>query len=292
VSAAFKAAENFLREVGSPAFPEYPQFTLTDIPGPLRLASRTPAGQSIIIEEVTPTTVWQGIIAPFNTDENAKLALRLLAVDHAIPVYGGTLYPGPNTQRIKPHPEEPRLHGTDLVFDVLVTEFEAPAHPWAFSLSPPIFQSRRRNHPHLRSDRTLQLPSTELHAFCVYSSAEFTFDPQRSLLPQFLDQVAIFLAKHVIWLKTQRLFTPTGAIIHDGIDMSTVLSTIPADAAWSIVPPTPTHWEGLWPGSSAVNGMNHLSLDPEKECWCGKGKLYKDCCLLWERAQYSRIHAL
>jgi hypothetical protein len=116
-----------------------------------------------------------------------------------------------------------------------------------------------------------------LHAFCVYSSAEFAFDSHRPLLPQFLDQVAIFLAKHVIWLKTQRLFGPNGVMIHDGIDMSTVMSTVPSDAVWRIVPPMPTRWVGFWPGSSAVNGAGHLSLDPEKECWCGKGKLYKDC---------------
>jgi len=286
MSSAFELVANNLGGAGSPAFPEYPQFVSVEVPGPLHLTSRTPTGLPTI-EEMTPTGVWQGLITPFETDEEARLALRVLAADHAIAVHGGTLHPGPEANFIKPHPAEPRLAGTGLTFDVLVTEFEAPAHPWAFSLSPAIFQRPQRFHPHLRSDRSLRLLSRELHAFCVYSSAEFAFDSHRPLLPQFLDQVAIFLAKHVIWLKTQRLFGPNGVMIHDGIDMSTVMSTVPSDAIWRIVPPMPTRWVGFWPGSSAVNGAGHLSLDPEKECWCGKGKLYKDCCLRWEQTQYS-----
>ena len=286
MSATFELVANNLGEAGSPAFPEYPQFTLIEAPGRLHLATRTSAGLPIM-EEMTPTRVWQGLITPFEMDEDARLALRMLAADRAISVHGGSLHPGPEAHLMQPHPAESRLIGTDVVFDVLVTEFEAPAHPWAFSLSPAIFQRPQKFHPHLRSDRSLRLPSRELHAFCVYSSAEFAFDSHRPLLPHFLNLVAIFLAKHVIWLKTQRLFGPNGIMVHDGVDMSTVMSTVPSDAIWRIVPLTPTRWIGFWPGSSAVNGVDHLSLNPEGECWCGKGKLYKDCCLPWERAQYS-----
>jgi len=156
--------------------------------------------------------------------------LRLLDADLEIPVHGGTMRPGSLAARIKPHAFEPRLIGTDLAFDVLVTEFEPPAHPWAFSLSPVISHSPQSQHPHLRGDRTLQLSSAKLHALCVYSAAEFTFDPNRPLIPQFLDQVAIFLAKHVIWLKTQGLFGSDGRMLHDGSDMSTIMSAIPTSA--------------------------------------------------------------
>ena len=270
-------------EVDKSAFPEYPQFTATIVPGPLRLATNSVSG--LIVEQMTPARVWQGIIVPFETDADARLALRILAVDGAIPVHGGTLRPSARTHLAK-HPAEFRLTATDLAFDVLVVEFDAPAHPWAFSLSPSIFQPYPGYHPHLRMDRSLCLPSKELHALCVYSSAEFAFDLSRAIVPQFIDQVAIFLAKHVIWLRTLRLFGMDGVMIHDGIDMSTLMSTLPAESVWSIVPAARNEWMGLWPGSSALSGAAHLSLDTERECWCGKGKLYKDCHLPLERAQY------
>ena len=178
MSATFELVANNLGEAGSPAFPEYPQFTLIEAPGRLHLATRTSAGLPIM-EEMTPTRVWQGLITPFEMDEDARLALRMLAADRAISVHGGSLHPGPEAHLMQPHPAESRLIGTDVVFDVLVTEFEAPAHPWAFSLSPAIFQRPQKFHPHLRSDRSLRLRSRELHAFCVYSSAEFAFDSHR-----------------------------------------------------------------------------------------------------------------
>jgi hypothetical protein len=278
---------NSTGEEGSPSFPEYPQFMLTGVPGLLQLSGRTQSGIPIV-EQMTPTRVWQGVIVPFATDEEAKLALRLLAADLPIAVHGGTLRPAPHVRRMKPHAAEPRLINTDLIFDILVAEFQSPAHPWAFSLSPAILQRPGRHHPHLRSDRSLRLPSRELQALCVYSAAEFAFDPNCPSMPPFLDQVAIFLAKHVIWLKTQRLFDQNGVMIHDGIDMSTIMSKIPPDSVWQRVPITTTHWIGFWPGSAAANGAAHIRLNPERECWCGKGKLYKNCCLEWERAAYLR----
>lgn len=285
MSSTLEPVANSLGKAGPPAFPEYPQFMPAQSPGPLHLTSRTHDDQPTI-EEVIPSRAWQGLIAPFASDEEARLALRMLAADEPISVHGGTLLPTPTAGKLKRHPMEHRIIGTGLIFDILVTEFETTPHPWVFSLSPPISQSQQKFHPHLRSDRSLQLRSKELHGLCIYSAAEFSFKPDRHPLPQFLDQVSIFLGKHVIWLKTLQLFNRGGKCIHDGIDMNTFMSTIPADAIWSISPAEPNFWRGFWPGRSAANGPGHLLLNPAGECWCGKGKPYKDCCLPWERVRY------
>jgi len=273
-------------EAGLPAFPLFPQFVAVELPTNVFLMDRNALGQSVKTR-VHPIRAWQGILTPFANDTEAKQVLRSLAADRPIAVDGGRLVPMPESAMMKVQDAESRMSEMSISFDVLVLEFEPPAHPWVFSLSPPIFQRPQRHHPHLRSDRLLELPSRTLHGFCVYSASEFTFESSQPVIPQFLAQVSIFLGKHAVWMRTQRLFGMGRKILHDGIDLSTVASTIPVDACWQRRPATFTTWVGYWPGTGAENGANHLLLDPNKECWCGKGRLYKDCCLIWEQPLYE-----
>ena len=173
--------------------------------------------------KVQPIRAWQGLIQPYASDEEARLILRLLACDKAVDVAEGRITPPPEVRSIMPHAAEPRLTGCDIAFDVLVLEFEPPAHPWIFSLSPAISRSQFHNHPHLRTDRILRLPSRTLHGLCMYSAAEFEIDQALPIVPQVLNQAAIFLAKHIVWLKTQgcstsqqvKCFTTASAILID-----------------------------------------------------------------------------
>lgn len=226
--------------------------------------------------KVQPIRAWQGLIQPFASDEEARQILRLLACDQAVDVAAGRITPPPEVRSIMPHAAEPRLTGCDIAFDVLVLEFEPPAHPWIFSLSPAISRSQFHNHPHLRTDRILRLSSRTIHGLCMYSAAEFEIDRALPIVPLMLNQAAIFLAKHIVWLKTQRLFNiATGEMLHDGIGK--IDRPFSSNSIWQIQPIE--QWKGFWPGTPAESGINHLKLDPEGECWCGKGLKYGDCCL-------------
>jgi hypothetical protein len=229
----------------------------------------------MVTARVEPIRAWQGVIQPFETDTAAREAVRLLALDQPVDVSGGRITAPPDANWMMPNPAEPRLVGCNIAFDLLVLEFEPPAHPWVFSLSPAISKLTFPYHPHLRTDRGVHLPSRTINGFCVYSAAEFTFDSALPMIPQFLNQVSVFLAKHVAWCKTQRLFNVvTGEMIHDGVGREQ--NGVPPNSIWQIHPTD--QWIGFWPGKVAANGRDHLKLDPEGECWCGRGGKYKDCC--------------
>ena len=231
---------------------------------------------------------WQGLLQPFTNDENAKLVLRALALDQAVDVAAGRITAPPDAQPNLPHEAEFRMQDCAIAFDILVLDFPAPIHPWVFSITPIISKERFPSHPHLRCDRTLVLPWRTLTGLCVYSAAEFKYDTASPRIPQFLDQVSIYLAKHIIWLKTQRLFNlDTGAVVHDGLLLDTLYESIPSDTFWQKQPQLRTIWLGLWPGREAASGKKHLSLDPNGECWCGKGLTYEECCRRLEIERYG-----
>jgi hypothetical protein len=256
-----------------PAFPSYPQFIPVPVPDDVWL--NTLADRTMTAVKVQPIRTWQGLIQPFASDEEARQVLRLLARDQAVDVAAGRITPSAGVHSTMPHAAESRLAGCDISFDVLALEFEPLAHPWIFSLSPAISRSEFYNHPHLRTDRILRLPSRTVHGLCMYSAAEFTFDRAQPIVPQALSQAAIFLAKHVVWQKTQRLFNiATGEMIHDGV--GNIDRPFRPDSIWQVHPTE--QWKGFWPGTEAENGVNHLKLDPEGECWCGRGLKYANCC--------------
>lgn len=273
-------------EAGFPAFPHFPQFEEVDVPQNVFLIERTVAGVPVKTR-VTPVRAWQGLITPLPDDDGACNVVRALVADADVKVDGGHVVALDNPE-LRPIRAETRMRETGLSFDVLVLEFDPPSHPWVFSLSPAIRQRPERHHPHLRSDRIVELPSRTVHGFCVYSSAEFKFDESSPAMEQFLAQVSIFLAKHVVWLKTLGVVNAKGEVIHDGLSLETLYSSVPASNLWQRNPEERAIWLGFWPGTSAENGEAHLRLDPEKECWCGKGKLYKNCCLLWEQNFYQK----
>jgi hypothetical protein len=271
----------------SAVLPLFPQFVPAEIPTKIALISRNTDGEPTR-EQVVPIRAWQGLITPLPDDAEARLVLRALVANLDVAVHGGQVMPTEAATALPPIQAEARIVGTGISFDVLVLEFEAPAHPWAFSLSPRIAQRTELHHPHLRSDRVLDLPHGATHGFCIYSAAEFKFHDSSSPLNQFLAQVSIFLAKHVIWLRTLHVVNGLGKIVHDGLDRTTILRSVPVDTIWQRNPKERAIWLGFWPGREAENGPAHLRLDPDDECWCGKGQPYKDCCFLWEPAFYKK----
>ena len=120
----------------------------------------------------------------------------------------------------------------------------------------------------------------------MYSAAEFKLERTEPPVPQVLRQSSIFLAKHIVWRKTQKLVNrETGQLVHNGIGLSP--DYVYPDSVWQINPIV--RWFGFWPGKAAASGRDHLRLDPNGECWCGKGKKYKDCCRDEEQKKYGAI---
>src|SRR5438552_4127647 len=108
-------------KAGTPAFPSFPQFEQVPVPGNLTLETLH-AGGRVIVEDINPSRVWQGVIRPFETDAMAKEVLRLLAADRPVDVLAGQILPTPQASLMKHHAEESRMQNTDASFDILVAE--------------------------------------------------------------------------------------------------------------------------------------------------------------------------
>ena len=115
-------------------------------------------------------------------------------------------------------------------------------------------------------------------------------------LVEFVDQTATYLAKHVIWLRTRRLYdTATGALLYAPQPGEIIIDTETRDL--NHVPGVckesrQSHriWLGYWPGTTATMGpVDHTrAIQPESPCWCGSGAKYGSCHrpreLAWLRA--------
>jgi hypothetical protein len=273
-------------EVGSPTFPHFPTFNQVTIP--LETWLHRCEGRSMIRRRVIPTKVWRGLIRPFETDSDAVLVSRALAAERPLDVHGGYVLPPFEAKYLRSDNREVFLTGICSAFDVLILEFSHTPHPWIFSLSPRISSSRFPNHPHLRRDRELMWEDEMLHGLCVYSAAEFDFDPQKERLEQYLAQASLFLANHAIWAKTRALCALPSNIPLYMFGDPDMYSTLPARTCVQRWPGFRTAWIGYWPSPSAINGRGHLSLDSNGPCWCGDGRLYRNCHMAFEETFYAK----
>jgi hypothetical protein len=130
--------------------------------------------------------------------------------------------------------------------------------------------------PHLRHDKSINIEGVSYPALCVYSGSLQQFGTDRNRIEQFLDQVATYLAKHIIWLRTRRLYRQTV----NGSEL--VRAKLPQERALhaELDRSKDLFCEGHWPGKSAPSGpMPHLAtIKPDEECWCWSGEKYCECC--------------
>jgi len=174
----------------------------------------------------------------------------------------------------------------DLVFTVLVLEFSGTEHPRAYGIQPEISPLTCPAHPHLRNDRPIVLSGRRIPALCVYSGAVFRYGGTVPRIVEFLDQLTTFLARHIIWYRTRRLFevTPSGEVrLH--------YAPRPGELIMDSEPRFHSHplfriraepvrfWKGYWPGTQAPQGSReHLrTIAPADECWCWSGRPYGEC---------------
>ena len=158
---------------------------------------------------------WFGQVRPFKNDDDARKLLRLLDRDTPVDIDQGTLIPPTNSPDFPLHRLEPALVSTGIAFSLVVLDYHGKQHPEAFSVTPCIDQIAHPRHPHLRLDRVISHGGRTIPALCVYSAAEYRYSATVPRLVEFVDQAATYLAKHVIWLRTRRLYdAATGALLY------------------------------------------------------------------------------
>ena len=261
---------------GAPLSPQYSEFGRVPLPSGMD-------GES----------AWVGSMQPFRSDSCARSFLQDIEADLTVWVSGGRIR---DSKHIKRHWANPSLVKMAVTCQVLVLLQRPPAHPRSYLLSPIFPEYYSIVHPHPRFDQQIEFGGIRFPGLCIYSAAEFQFETHDDLMTQYLDQLTIFLAKHLIWLRTRQLFRgypPRGSVVRSllpGEDL--------ADDTPRLVQPA-THstgevweyWRGYWPGRAAAgfNPETHLeNIAAEQECWCGSGSLYGDCHRPKDKASVGR----
>lgn len=200
-----------------------------------------------------------GTICPFAlaADEDALAVIDDLGADETVLVQGGSLIHDPSCRRKHSSPTfASRLRGIQSDrFCIRVVVWPPPVHPKAVALYPEISSTAFKNQPHLfRAEPYVGLPELANpmpDALCTYRPGDGEWSWQRDDLVTFLDFVAIYLAKHTVWVRSG------------------------GDAG------------GVWVGKHASHAPRDLirELDPNGECRCGRGTRYRDCHLAVDMAR-------
>ncbi len=127
-----------------------------------------------------------------------------------------------------------RVHPTHASFKLDVFAYPERQHPRAYFVGPRISRARYPMHPHLQADS----------AACPYLPSDNVWRWGSNTVADFLDFVAIWLAKHVVWEQT-------GAC-----------------------------GGGVWIGPSSGHSPRELLMrvGRNEECPCASGEKYKRCC--------------
>lgn len=190
-----------------------------------------------------------------------------------------------------------RLVKMAVPFEVVILEFEGKRHRQAYCLRPEISSATFPNHPHIRRDQRIFM-GRPLDAICPYRSDE---THPRSLL-EYLDYLAIFLGKHLVWVRTLELRCysepiPKTIVTPHLTGAHFVLPTAqerdlyyfepwitrrakPTKVSASISRAPDLRWEGIWIGPSAPHDPATLvrTVQGHDECICGSGLKYGVCC--------------
>jgi hypothetical protein len=244
---------------------DYPQFTRVIVP-----------------EGSNADSAWIGEIQPFASDDVAKAFLHRIETSGPIWVSSGRIRKEISG---KPHWADPLLIGMGVRCKLLILMQPAPAHPRAYLLNPVFPEHYSLVHPHPRFDQMIVWNHKNVPGLCIYSAPEFQYDPMRERISQFLEQATLFVARHLIWLRTRQLlrgFPPTGTLLRVLRPGEALLNDKPVlvQPAVGTGKPLLDYWAGYWPGpiAHASNAATHLSIiRSHYECWCGTGVAYGAC---------------
>jgi hypothetical protein len=254
----------FPAPLAAPVIPEYPQFA----PVPVPRSSNAPRA-------------WEGVIQPFIDDATAREFLRRVESNSPFEIERGSIFcqSGSTT----PHRADARLIDMQIRFRVIVLDFDDKEHPRAYARHPEISRAAHPLHPHLRENKPIFVGRRTLDTLCIYSGAAFTYLDGLPRIVQFLDQLAGYLGRHAIWLRTRvELPLKPGETVRVPDPSEIIYEVDPRtqrDPRFATRPKRTPFWRGYWPGLSAPSGAEaHLrTIRPSQQCWCCSGQSYGQC---------------
>lgn len=264
------------------------------LPEAASISRHYPQFNPVLIPGSDAEATWEGVIQPFANNDAARSFLRSMERNDQFIISEGRIISG-NSPILDVHWADPFLTKMAEQCRVLVLAFKQPKHPRSYLLSPEFSRAFLSYHPHPRTDLEIHVGGRNLTGLCVYSAAEFAFSGQVAQIVEYLDQVTLFIARHLIWLRTRRLYQVTRSakkLIYTPKPGELVVDNevgIQNAAIASITIPERKFWDGYWPGPVArASGSNHLSLRPDRECWCGSGLRYDSCHRALEQSLYRQ----
>jgi len=93
----------------------------------------------------------------------------------------------------------------DVIFQVVLVDFGPDAHPQVYAVRPEISHLTYPSHPRLRFDKMARIGGKELPSLCTYLTSDGSLAADEAALARALDFASIFLAKHMVWLRTAAL---------------------------------------------------------------------------------------
>jgi hypothetical protein len=228
-------------------------------------------------------SAWTGAIQPFSSDDSARGFLRDATAGKQIWIHAGSIR---DSVPRGGHWADAYLLDMARPCTTLMLVMPPPAHPRAYLLRPKFPEYYSWMHPHPRFDQTVEWDKGRIPGLCVYSAAEFEYDASCDRTQEFLDQLTIFLGKHLIWLRTRQLyrgFPPVGILMSKRAPGEPLFDDAPILVRRALGPgsrPIMDYWAGLWPGPIAAgrDPATHLrTIQPNCECWCGTGVEYDKC---------------
>ena len=249
--------------------PNYPQFYSIAIPKGSRAVR-----------------AYRGYIRPFSDDATACSVMRAFEANAAVTIASGRI--SADGDGLSSHPIEAFLVDMAEPCTVVVLEFGDDEHPCCYLIDPPMIPRISEN-LHVRKDRSLYIEGRLRPALCVYSGSLFKYSSDEDRFGQFLDQLATYLGKHLIWLRSRSLHRrpATGSPV-------LVRRRLPGQK----LPITEVRLckkyflHGYWAGPAApMSPRGHLAtIKPDDECWCWSGKPYGECCRSKDQAHVAYMN--
>lgn len=254
--------------VPAPPIPTYPQFAETDIP---------PGSGA--------TRAFRGFIRPFSDDATSHRVARAIEANQELRVVGGRL--DSDAIGLTAHPLEPYMQDMAIPCTVMVLEYAGSRHHRAFLLDPFPLKGVSGSQ-HIWWDKTELIEGRQSPELCIYSGNLFRYDAKLDRLPQFLNQLSTYIAKHLIFLKSRMLhsYRKDGSIRRMNMrkpwqPINLGLLSLSKKILWF----------GYWIGPAAPHTpMSHLqTVKPDDDCWCNSGTEYKDCHMTAEQNLVAQL---
>ncbi len=243
---------------------------------------------------------WKGGLCPFPDDSELGTVLAHLERGEVVRVEEG----GRLMRPLDCPDEDAPAYAHDLTtvsvaFELLLLDFGPKRNPRVYGVRPEISRRTFPDHPHLRDDQLVFWEGRPIPPLCAYLASDGVLARDEMRLVHVLDFTSFFLAKHLVWCRTAKLWCVTGdrpSLLAQGIcayrpalSRQTFDGVHRSRAAFYRTDCAPqdhwksevrTEWAYHWPGPTAPHFIDHLvdEIPRQAECPCGTGEAYKNCC--------------